>query len=115
VSKGIVAFLVMLIALHTVGLSCDMAQAQTAIKAPCCGPNCPVPSSTGDRACCQAQTSPQAAEAPSAKASVNPSQAFVWIQALAVMPVMTEAERPCDFQNGPLGAARLALLCSRQI
>jgi hypothetical protein len=116
VRKGFLAFLALVIALQTVGLNCGTAPAQAAIKAPCCGPNCPVPSSTTDRACCQVQTSPQAAEAPSAKPSVSPSQAFALpIQALTIMPAMAQFEQPRDFQNGPPGAARLALLCSRQI
>lgn len=116
VRKGFLAFMALMIAVHTVSLTCGMARAEAAIKAPCCGPNCPIPSSTGDRACCQVQTSPAAAEAPSVRPRIGPSQAFaVSIEAHAVMPVMAEFERLCVFQDSPPGATRLALLCSRQI
>src|SRR5260370_10986923 len=71
VKKGMFALLALLVALHA-GFACGMAQGAVAIKAPCCGANCPVPSSAGDRGCCQAQISGAAAAAISANASLPP-------------------------------------------
>jgi hypothetical protein len=42
VKKGMFALLALLVALHA-GFACGMAQGAVAIKAPCCGANCPVP------------------------------------------------------------------------
>jgi hypothetical protein len=115
VNKGMFALLALLVALHA-GFACGMAQGAVAIKAPCCGANCPVPSSAGDRACCQAQNSGAAAEALSAKASL-PSLRPVTrsIRLYAVMPALSVFEEASVFQSSPPGARKLALLCSRQI
>ncbi len=115
VKKGIFALLALLLALQA-SFGCGMAQADAAIKAPCCGANCPVPSSAGDGACCQVQNSSAAAEAVSAKPNVATLQPFAGsIQAYEVTPVITRFELASAFQANPPGAAKLALLCSRQI
>lgn len=113
VKKGIFALLALLLALQA-SFGCGMAQADAAIKAPCCGANCPVPSSAGDGACCQVQNSSAAAEAVSAKPNVATLQPFAGsIQAYEVTPVITRFELASA--ANPPGAAKLALLCSRQI
>jgi hypothetical protein len=113
VKKGILALLALVLALHA-GFGCGTMQAEAAIKAPCCGANCPVPSSPGDRTCCQAQNSGDAAESVSAKPCVL-SPLAVSIQAHVVMPEPAGFERLSGFKVSPPGAANLALLCSRQI
>lgn len=113
--KGILALLAFALVLHA-GFACGIVQAETAIKAPCCGANCPVPSSAADRACCQVQNSSAAAEALSAKPDVPSFQAFAAsIQSFVVMPVMMRFEQASVFQASPPGVTKLALLCSRQI
>jgi hypothetical protein len=115
VKKGIFALLALLIALQA-GFGCGVALAGLAIKAPCCGANCPVPSSAGDRTCCQVQNSGAAEETLSAKPSVPPLQALgTCVHSYVVMPGLTIFERASVFQNSPPGAVKLALLCSRQI
>ena len=115
VKKGMFALLALLVAMHA-GVACGMAQGAVAIKAPCCGANCPVPSSAGDRACCQAQNSGAAAEALSAKASLPPLQPVTpSIRLYALMPALSAFEQAPVFESSPPGARKLALLCSRQI
>jgi hypothetical protein len=115
VKKGFLALLALALALHAAGFTCGLAPAEAALKAPCCGSNCPAPSSAGDRACCQVQSSSADAEALSAKPNISSFRPFAGsIQAYAVMP-MTRSERASVFQASPPGAANLALLCSRQI
>jgi hypothetical protein len=115
VKKGILALLALVLALHAVGVTCGILQAEAGIKAPCCGSNCPVPSAAGDRACCQIQDSSAAAEALSAKPNISLFQPFAGLIQPCAMPVITRSERASVFQVSPPGAAKLALLCSRQI
>jgi hypothetical protein len=112
VKKGMFALLALVVALHA-GLACGMVHTELAIKAPCCGANCPAPSSAGNRVCCQAQNSGAAAEALSAKASVPPLQPLAGLHRLYV--VISAFEEASVFQSSPPGAVKLALLCSRQI
>lgn len=113
--KAIIALLALVLALH-VGFGCGTAQAAAAIKAPCCGANCPVPSSANDRACCQVQDSGAAAEVVSGNPSMPSLQVLAGsIHFVAVMPTLSGSERVSIFQNSPPGATNLALLCSRQI
>jgi len=115
VRKAIIALFALVLALH-VGFGCGMAQAAAAIKAPCCGANCPVPSTAGDRACCQVQDSGAAAEVASGKPIVPSLQPLAGsIRFAMVMPTPSGFERTSVFQNSPPGATKLALLCSRQI
>ncbi len=114
-NKGIIVLLGLVLALHA-GFGCGMAQAGVAIQAPCCGANCPVRSSSGDRVCCQAQNSGAAAEALSAKAGLPSLQPFARsIRLYAVMTALSAFEEASVFQSSPPGAVKLALLCSRQI
>jgi hypothetical protein len=115
VKQGMFALLALLVALHA-GFGCGVALAGVAIQAPCCGVNCPVPSSAGDHACCQAQNSGAAAEALSAKPSLPSLLPLVaLVRSYVVMPALTGFEQAPVFQNSPPGTVRLALLCSRQI
>jgi hypothetical protein len=115
VRKAIIALLALALALH-VGFGCGMAQAATAIKAPCCGANCPVPSSAGDRACCHVQDAGTVAEVVSGKPILHSLQPLAGsIHFAVVMPTLSSFERASVFQNSPPGATKLALLCSRQI
>jgi hypothetical protein len=115
VKKGLLALLMLVLALQTVGFSCGIAEAGVTIKAPCCGANCPVGSSSAGRTCCQVHDS-IGAEALSAKPSVVPFQPPVGsIQNYAAMSLLMRFERPSVFQASPPGATQLALLCSRQI
>jgi hypothetical protein len=115
VKKGMFALLALLVALHG-GFGCGMAQAGVAIKAPCCGANCPVPSSASDPSCCPAHNSGAAAEALSAKASLPSLQPLARsILLCAAIPPLSAFEQVSVFQSSPPGAVKLALLCSRQI
>ncbi len=115
VKKGLLALLMLVLALQTGGFSCGIAETSATIKAPCCGANCPVDSSSADRTCCQVQDS-IGAEALAGKPSVVPFQPFVGsIRNYAAMPLLMRFERPSVFQASPPGAAQLALLCSRQV
>jgi hypothetical protein len=117
VKKGILAMLAVMLVLHA-SLGCGISRAETLlIKAPCCGANCPVPSSVGDRACCQGQESgAAAAEAVSAKPTLPSLQLLaVLIHKSALMPAPVGFEWASVLQATPLGATKLALLCSRQI
>jgi len=115
VRKAIIALLALALALH-VGFGCGMAQAATAIKAFCCGANCPVPSSPGDRACCHVHDSGAVAEVVSDKPIIPSLQPLAGsIHFAVVMPTLSSFERASVFQNSPPGATTLALLCSRQI
>lgn len=115
VKKGILALLALVLALHA-SFGCAMAQAETVLTAPCCGPNCPVPSSAGDRACCQVQNSGAPARAVSAKPSIPCFQPLtVLIPWYVLTPAPTVLERASVFEASPPGPAKLALLCSRQI
>jgi hypothetical protein len=115
VRKAIIALLALVLALH-VGFGCGMAQAAAAIKAPCCGANCPVPSSARDRACCQVQDSGAVAEVVSGKPIIPSLQPLAGsIHCAVVMPTLSSFERASVFQNSPPGVTKLALLCSRQI
>jgi len=115
VKKGILALIALVLALHA-GLGCGIAQARVAsIEAPCCGANCPVPSSVGDRACCQVQNSDAAAEAISGSPSTPSLQPLVGsIHPSLVMPA-TGFKQASIFVGSPPGVVKLALLCSRQI
>jgi hypothetical protein len=116
VKKGILAMLAVMLVLHA-SLGCGISRAETLlIKAPCCGANCPVPSSVGDRACCQGQESGAAAEAVSAKPTLPSLQLLaVLIHKSSLMPAPVRFEWASVLQATPLGATKLALLCSRQI
>ncbi len=116
VKRCFIALLALVVGLHA-GVGCGVAQAvAAAIETPCCGGNCPFPSTTGDAVCCHAQNSGGAAQAVSAKASLPSLQAVTGsIRPRTVMPALTGVERTSLFQNSPPGAVKLALLCSRQI
>lgn len=115
VKRGILALLALVIALHA-GFGCEMAQAGAAVKAPCCGANCPVPSSSNDRSCCQIQNSGAPAKAVAAKPGILVFQSFaVLIHPYVLMPALIGFEQASVFPFSPPGAIKLALLCSRQI
>ena len=115
VKKGILAILAITLVLHA-SLGCGIALAEMAFKAPCCGANCPVSSSVGDRACCPGQESGAATEEVSAKFSLpSPQLLAVFIHQSAWVPAPVRFEWASILQATPLGAAKLALLCSRQI
>jgi hypothetical protein len=114
VRTGIIALLAFVLALHA-GFGGRIAQAEAAIKIPCCGTNCPVPLSASDRSCCEVQHPGPTAEAISAKPnlpSLEPLTAFIhpWVV------IFSSAPNP-DIKSlgSPPGSARLAILCSRQI
>jgi len=107
--------LAFVLALHA-GFGCGMAQAKATIKAPCCGANCPIPPSTGDRTCCQVQSSGADEEAVSGKPSLPSFQSLAGsIRPYVVMRTLSGFERASALQHSPPRAAKLALLCSRQI
>lgn len=115
VKKGFVALLVLALALYA-GFGCATPQAEAAIKAPCCGPNCPVPSSAGDQTCCQVQNSSTPALVVSANASLSSFESPAGsIHACVVTPALAGIEQTSAFPESPPGAVKLALLCSRQI
>jgi hypothetical protein len=115
VKKGILVLLALVLALRA-GFACSMAQAEAAVKAPCCGPTCPVPSSAADRTCCQQQGSGSLAEALTAKPEVPSSQPLIGlIHPHVVVPALNVLGRETLLQSSLPGAAKLALLCSRQI
>jgi hypothetical protein len=107
--------LALFIALHS-GFGCGMAQGAIAIKAPCCGVNCPVRFPAGDRACCQVQNSGAAAEVVSAKPGVPHLQPLDGLnRSYVLMTALSAFERASVFRYSPPGAVKLALLCLRQI
>ena len=113
--KGLVALLAFVLVLH-VGFGCGIAQAAVAIvEAPCCGANCPVSSTTGNAACCQAQNSGPTAQAVSPKTSLPSFQSLAGSVRPYVMRALTRIEQACVFQYRPPAAMKLALLCSRLI
>jgi hypothetical protein len=115
VKQGMFALLALLVALHT-GFGCGVGLAGVAIQAPCCGVNCPVPSSAGDHACCQVQESGGAAEVVCGKPSVPSLQPLAGpINCAVMMRALTGFDQASVFQNSPPGTVKLALLCSRQI
>ena len=115
VKRGTIALLGLLLALHVV-IGCGVAQAGAVIEGSCCGANCPLPSSAGDRTCCQVENAEAPVEAFSARCSVPPLLPFVGlIQSHVVILAPNAGERVSVFQYGPPGAVKLALLCSRQI
>ena len=115
VKKGFLASLALLLALH-VGFSCGLSRAGLVFQPPCCGTNCPVPSSSGDRACCQLQSSDPALLVVPLKPSAPSFLSLAGsIQTYIAAVVQSGFERASIFQACPVGAAKLALLCSRQI
>ena len=115
VTKGIIALLALVLALHA-GFGCGVKQAGATIEAPCCGGNCPVPSVGGDAACCPAQNSGARAHAVSPKSSVPSFQPLAdSIRSHVMMPALTGIEHASAFKDSPSGASKLALLCSLQI
>ncbi len=114
VNKVLLALLALVLAVHA-GIGCGVAQAALAIEAPCCGKSCPVGSAIGESACCHAQDSGAAAQEIS-RSSIPAVQSLVGLMRLSVIsPVRTAMEQASLFQGSPPGAAKLALLCSRQI
>jgi len=113
--KGVIALLGLVLALQ-VGIGCGVGQAAAVFEVPCCGANCPFPSAAGDAACCPSQTPGAPAQAVSATTS-HPSLKPVVrsIQIWVVRPALTGVEGASFSENGPPGAIKLALLCSRQI
>jgi hypothetical protein len=115
VKQGFFASLALLLALHA-GFSCGTAQAGLLLQPPCCGANCPAPSSTGDRACCQLQSLGPAPIAVPVKPNVPSFQPLAGsIRTYVVTAVPSGFEGASIFQACPVRAAKLALLCSRQI
>ena len=99
------------------GLSCRTAEANAAIEASCCGPNCPIPSSAGERNCCeQSALGSLNAEQVSSKPDV-PSPEFSLILSLPRLAVFSSTQFLATklVEDSPPQAAKLALLCSRQI
>jgi hypothetical protein len=115
VKKGIFAMLALVLIVHA-GFGCGVARAEAGIATPCCGPNCPFPSSAGDRACCEMQNSGDTEEVVSAKPSIPSFQPLAGsIRPYVVMRALSGFERASALQHSPPRAAKLALLCSRQI
>jgi hypothetical protein len=113
--KGIIALLAFMLALHA-GFGCGGAQAEAAIKAPCCGPNCPVPLSAGDGACCHVQTSGSSAEAIFAKPGLPSLECLAgFIRLGVVISLASLVKQKFGLPDSPRESAKLALLCSRQI
>jgi hypothetical protein len=114
VKRGIIALLALVLVLQA-SLGCGMAQAETAIKAPCCGLNCPIPSAAADRACCQVRSSGAPVKALSAKPGLPSFQPLVVLIHQSVMMAAPAWFEQASISHPPPGATQLALLCSRQI
>lgn len=116
VKKAILALLAIVLALHAVDLSCGIAQAQAAVRIPCCDASCPLSSAPAHRTCCQVRNPRATAGTLSARPGVPSLQPLAGpIESYAVLPVTTAFRPASSLPAGPPGAARLALLCSRQI
>ena len=99
-----------------IGLGCRVSLAAVAIKAPCCGPNCPIPSSAGEGSCCEQSASRSTVENVSPKPHVPSLAVFTGlIFSHLVVPGPSPFGQPPCVDGSPPGVARLALLCSRQI
>ena len=114
VNKGLLALLMLVLALHA-SVGCGVVQAAATMEAPCCGQNCPMGFSVGESACCHAQDSGVAAEEISRPSIpvVHPSVGLM--PTLIVRSARIPIKQTCLFQGSSPGAAQLALLCSRQI
>jgi hypothetical protein len=115
--KGLIGLLGLVVALHA-GIGCGVVHAAAVVEAPCCGQNCPMGSAVGQSACCHAQdsgTNTQEISRTSLPPAVQPSVGIMPV--LVVMPSgRTGIEKTLLHQGiSPPGAAKLALLCSRQI
>jgi hypothetical protein len=116
---GFPALITLVLALHA-SIGCGVVQAAAVIKAPCCGNNCPLGSLTGETSCCPTQNSGAAVQEVS-KASTRPVPPLLGFMRVFVTSAMRAANRQAfqfqasQFQDSPPGAAKLALLCSRQI
>jgi hypothetical protein len=114
VNKGLLALLALVLALH-VSIGCGAVQAAATMEAHCCGQNCPMGSSVGESECCHAQDSGAAAGEIS-RPSIRAVHLLVGLlPALIIRSARIAIVQTCLFQGSPPGAARLALLCSRQI
>ena len=114
VNKALLVLLALVLALHA-SIGCGAAQAALTIQAPCCGSNCPVGSVVGGSACCHAQDLGATAQEIS-RSSIPAVQPLAGLlRVFVISPARTATEQAFQFQGSPPGAAKLALLCSRQI
>jgi hypothetical protein len=112
-SKVLIIFFTVALVLQT-DLGCRPVHAFAMIEAPCCGPQCPLSSAGGARACCQCAGSGSVRHT----APISPRAAMALLVGASWLPA--EARTPgacrCSAAQPPRAPENpLAVLCSRQI
>ena len=113
VKKGILACLALLVALHA-GFGCSVTGAAAAVET-CCGKNCPMCSTVGERACCHTQDPSATSQMISARPSLPTSQPSAVLMPACVILATRSGSQALVFRDATLRAVKLSLLCSRQI
>lgn len=116
VSKALIIFFSLVLMLQT-DIGCRPVHAFATLEAPCCGPQCPLSSAGGNRACCQCAGASSVRHTAKRTAPISPTAAMApapggsWLQS----GTRTQGTRMRPVEEPRAPEDPLALLCLRQI